>query len=177
MNFIKTNPFSQFNIESSEYLEKDVAEYKQVEVRTRALIFILDYSLLSLFIYLTIAFIKIFTPEVPIDIIYITITFYSLIFVAIEYYFDATIFKVLFKIRSMSTSFKKIGIHFYILKFIFRPLALIFALVYLKFCFAILLWIFGIYKLLFKFLNGEMKTIWYDEFVKQLVIKIPKQNG
>jgi len=170
------NPFLQFNVESSEYLDKDVSEYKRIQTKIRALIFILDYSLLIGFIHLTLEFIKIFTPEVPVDITYITIGFYSIIFVCIEYYFDGTIFKILFKMRSMSTSFKKIKFHFFILKFLLRPIAFFGALIYLKLCFAILLWIFGIYKPLFKFISGEMETIWYDAYVNQIVIKIPNQN-
>ena len=78
--------------------------------------------------------------------------------------------------RSMSTSFEKIKLHIFFVKFLLRPIAFVVSLIYLKFCFAILLWIFGIYKPLFKFISGEMETLWYDAYINQIVIKIPKQN-
>ena len=78
--------------------------------------------------------------------------------------------------RSMSTSFEKIKLHIFVVKFLLRPIAFVVSLIYLKFCFAILLWIFGIYKPLFKFISGEMETLWYDAYINQIVIKIPKQN-
>ncbi|WP_298324513.1 hypothetical protein [uncultured Dokdonia sp.] len=177
MKIKSKNPFLRFNIEGSDYLERPINQYEMIELRKRALIFILDYSLLFAFIYLTIHFVKIFTPEIPDSIIYITIAFYSIVFISIEYYFDGTIFKVLFNIRSMNTRCEKLGIHIFIIKFLLRPIAFVFALIYLKFCFAILLWLFGIYKPLFKFLNGKMDSIWYDDFIKQIVTKIPNPNG
>ncbi len=170
------NPFTRFNIQDSDYLERPEEEYEMIQLRKRALIFILDYSLLFSFIYLTINFIKIFTPEIPDNITNVTIAFYSIVFISIEYYFDGTIFKVLFNMRSMSTNCKKLGLHIFIIKFLLRPIAFFFALVYLKFCFAILLWLFGIYKPLFKFLNGEMDSVWYDEYINQIVTKIQNNN-
>lgn len=170
------SPLLRFNIEESAYLEKSVNEYEMIQLRIRALIFILDYSLLFSFIYLTILFVRIFTPEIPDNIIYIIAGFYSVIFIAIEYYFDGTIFKVLFNIRCMNINCKKLGIHIFLFKFLLRPLAFFFALIYLKFCFSIILWLFGIYKPLFQFLRGEMDSIWYDDFIKQIVTKIPNAN-
>jgi hypothetical protein len=170
------NPFLQFNIESRDYLEKEVGEYKRIQLRVRALIFIMDYSLFYALIVLTTNFIKLFTPEIPDSITYIAVAFYAMVFIAIEYYFDGTIFKVLFKMRCMSTSFEKIKLHIFVIKFLLRPIAFVVSLIYLKFCFAILLWIFGIYKPLFKFISGEMETLWYDAYINQIVIKIPKQN-
>lgn len=170
------NPFLQFKVQPTEYIERDVAVYRRVKLRLRAIVFILDYSLFYMFIALTLEFIKIFTPELPNEIVYITYTFYAFVFIAIEYYFDGTIFKILFKMRSISTHLKKIGLHIFVIKFLLRPIAFLLSLIYFKFCFNILLWLFGIFKPLFKFLNGEMETVWYDSYIKQIVIHIPEQN-
>ena len=170
------NPFLRFNIQETEYLDKPNSAYEMVQLRKRALIFILDYSLLFSIIYLTISFVKIITPDVPDNIIYATVAFYSILFIFTEYYFDGTIFKVLFKMRSMSTHCKKLRPHIFVIKFLLRPIALIIAIIYFKFCLAILLWLFGIQKPLLKFLGGEMDTIWYDEYINQIVTKIQDGN-
>lgn len=177
LKFKKTNPFLRFNIQDSEYLGRPTHEYKLIQLRMRALVFLLDYGLFISLIYYSYVFINLFVGEVPDTITYVLITFYSMIFVSIEYYFDGTIFKILFNIRNISISAKKLGIHIFILKLFLRPIAFIFAAIYFKFCFAILLWLFGVYKPLFRFLNGKMEALWYDEFIKQVVIKMPVKNA
>lgn len=172
----KINPFLRFNIQDSEYLERPTNEYCPIELNTRAIVFLLDYGLFIFIIYASYEFINLFVDEIHNTITYILIAFYSIVFVAIEYRFDGTIFKVLFNIRSISIESKKLGLHIFIFKLFLRPIAFILAAVYLKFCFAILLWLFGIQKLLFKFLRGEMRFLWYDEYIKQIVTKIPVKN-
>lgn len=178
MEVSKMNVFTRFNIEDTQYLERTPESYKVVKLRMRALIFLLDYTLFGLLIYGTAEFITIFISTIPEPILYTLFAFYSIIFIAIEYYFDGTIFKILFNIRSISTSHKKLGIHFYIIKFILlRPIAVVAAAIYLNFCTAILLWLFGIQKMLFKFIEGKMQGIWYDTIINQIVIKTPSQNA
>ncbi|WP_452219037.1 hypothetical protein [Lacinutrix undariae] len=177
MEVSKMNIFTRFNIEDAQYLEKPSESYKVVKLRMRALIFLLDYSLFGLLIYGTSEFITIFISTIPDSILYTLFAFYSIIFIAIEYYFDGTIFKILFNIRNISTRHKKLGIHFYILKFILlRPTAVVAAAIYLNFCTAILLWLFGIQKMLLKFLDGKMQGIWYDTIIDQIVVKTPLEN-
>ncbi|WP_299439455.1 hypothetical protein [uncultured Aquimarina sp.] len=171
------NPLTRFKIEESEYLEKIGMDYEVVKLRMRALIFLLDYSLFFILIYLTNEFVKLFIPEVPNIILYVLITFYSLVFIAIEYYFDGTIFKVLFNARCMSLNCEKLRLHIYLIKFLLRPIAFVLAVLYLKFCFSIILWLFGIHKPLFKFLDGRMVFIWYDEHINQMVTKVPIENA
>lgn len=174
----KIDILNRFNINQNEYFEKPITSYKMVKLRARALIFILDYSLFAVLIYFTSEFIALFIDTIPDNIIYTLITFYSVIFIAIEYYFDGTIFKILFNIRSISVKHKKLGLHIYILKFIvLRPIALILAIIYLNFLTALILWVFGYQKIFFKFLNGEMDSIWYDNHINQIVTKIPSVNG
>jgi hypothetical protein len=178
MEISKINVFDRFNIESSEYLEQPIKDYKMIKLRTRALIFLLDYGLFALLIYGTSEFIGLFISNIPNSIYYTLFAFYSTVFIAIEYYFDGTIFKVLFNMRSMSVKSKKLGLHIYILKFLLlRPIALISAAIYLNFVTAIFLWLFGIQKILFRFIEGKMDSIWYDNHINQIVTKIPARNG
>jgi hypothetical protein len=130
MELKKMNPFSRFNIEQSDYLERPLDEYKTVQLRIRALIFLLDYGLFTLLIYGTYQFINLFISNVPDSILYTLITFYSIIFIAIENYFDGTIFKVLFNLRAISSTGKKLKIQIYIFKYILRPIALALVVIY-----------------------------------------------
>jgi|GEM_PF-4459418 len=172
MEISKINIFARFKIESSEYLEKPIEEYKMTELRTRALLFLLDYGLFVLLISGTLEFIGLFISNIPNSILFTLYTFYSIIFITIEYYFDGTIFKVLFNIRSISGDRKKIGLHIYIIKFLLlRPIALISAIIYVNFCTFIFLWLFGIQKTLFQFIEGKTYSTWYDYIINQIVIK------
>ncbi len=168
------NPFLNFLIPEESYLERDISEYKIVETRMRGLIFLLDYGFLISIIYLTLEFIKLFSPEIPNQIYFIVIGFYSIIFILIEHYFDATIFKILFNVRSISgINCSKLGLPRHIAKFILRPIAVLLVLIYLKFCLALILWIFGIQKPLIRCINGKMNTLWYDFYLNQIVTKLP----
>jgi len=182
MQLRKINPFSRFNIEQTDYLERSQEEYKTVQLRIRVLIFLLDYGLFALLIYGTYHFINLFINEVPDSILYTLIAFYSIIFIAIENYFDGTIFKVLFNLRTISISGQKLNLHIYILKFIlFRPLAIFLVFVYVFPVSTIIVYfiyvVTGLWALFEKFLNGKMKKAWYDKYIKQMVIKIPAKNG
>jgi len=175
------NPFSRFNIEQSDYLERPLDEYKTVQLRIRALIFLLDYGLFTLLIYGTYQFINLFISDVPDSILYTLITFYSIIFIAIENYFDGTIFKVLFNLRTISSTGKKLKIQIYIFKYILRPIALILVIIYILPVSTIIVYIIyaatGLLDIFYNFFNGKMGGVWYDKHIKQMVIKIPAKNG
>ncbi|WP_336071070.1 RDD family protein [Mesoflavibacter sp. CH_XMU1404-2] len=177
----KINPFSRFNIEQSDYLEKPLDEYKTVQLRIRALIFLLDYGLFTLLIYGTYQFINLFISDVPDSILYTLIGFYSIIFITIENYFDGTIFKILFNLRTISTKGKKLKIQIYIFKYILRPIALALVVIYLFPVSTIIVYIIyyvtGLIDIFWDFLDGKMGGVWYDKYINQMVIKMPAKNG
>ena len=155
-------------------IDEDVVGRSQlVDLRIRSIAFLLDYSFLVAAIYYTYRLACITLIAAPSSrLVYLIICFYAVLFVFMERKYDGSIFKKLLKIKNVSMEDEKLGIHIFIFKLVLRPIAFIVALIYLKFCFAILLWIFGIYKPLFKFLQGEIFILWYDYTIKQMTVKL-----
>jgi hypothetical protein len=160
----------------SELVEVEKEEYDLVTLNRRAIAFLLDYGLLIALINYSYKFVEIFFNEVPEALVYVLIVMYCLIFVLLEYKNDGSIFKRLLKIKTVSIEGDKIGIHIYLIKLILRPIAFFIAIIYLKFCTIILLWFFGIYKPLFRFLRGEIYALWYDLTISQMTVKM-KEKG
>ncbi len=155
----------------SDFLETEKRAAPLIDLRIRAVAFLLDYALLIATIYYTYQFIALFINNPTNAVIYTLIGVYSLLFVFFEHKHDGSIFKKLLKIKNVSMDDRKLGIHIFIFKLILRPIAFCIALVYLKLCFAILLWLFGIYKPLVKFLQGDIFVLWYDYTIKQMTVK------
>lgn len=164
------NPVDQ-GILDSDFLEKDREDALLVDLRIRAVAFLLDYGLLIAVIYCSYQFTGIFNKNLSEEVIYVLIGFYSLLFVFMEYKYDGSIFKKLLKIKNVSMDGEKLGIHIFLFKLVLRPLAFFIVIIYLKLCMAILLWLFGIHKPLLKFLNGEISVLWYDYMIKQMTVK------
>lgn len=171
------NPFL---IEPSEYL--DLPEYNKVQVSFRFFIFLIDLTIFSLLYYITLEFLKKFTEtEYSATIPIIIFSFYSLIYIIIEYYFDGSIVKILFGIRNVSKKGTKIPFLYYLLKFILRFIALILGYLYLVSLLIVLLIVIRLfgglkeyYGYSITFIDGRMKDVWYDDSIGQNVIFIKK---
>lgn len=156
----------------SDYLEEETNEkVVLIDLRIRAIAFLLDYSLLTTLIYYTYQVIGHFIENIPEETTYILIGFYSFLFILMEYKLDGSIFKKLLKVKSVSVDNKKLGLHIYAAKLILRPITFLIALLYMKLCMAIILWIFGIQKQLLKFMRGEIFVLWYDYMIDQMNVK------
>ena len=99
------NPFT---IESSEYI--NLQEFKRVPVVYRFFIAVLDLTIFSFLASFTVTFLEKFTEtENSESLPLIIFSFYSIIFIAIEYYFDGSLTKILFGIRNVRQGGKKIN--------------------------------------------------------------------
>lgn len=155
-----------------EFTEDEKEDGELIDLRLRAVVFLLDYSLLIAAIYFSYQFLSLFINNISDEITYTLIGFYSILFVLMEQKYEGSIFKKLFKIKNVTMDNKKLGIHIFAIKLVLRPIAFFIALIYLKFCMAILLWIFGIHKPLFKFFRGEIYVLWYDYSINQMTVKV-----
>ena len=148
----------------------------------RFFIAVLDLTIFSFLASFTVTFLEKFTEtENSESLPLIIFSFYSIIIIAIEYYFDGSLTKILFGIRNVRQGGKKINLFSYIIKFFLRFIALFFGYLYLATLFIVLLIIIRIfgglksyYGIAGDFINGVMKKVWYDDIIKQNVIYIKK---
>lgn len=159
------------NILDSALLDHEPEQQQVVDLRKRALAFLLDYTLLIALICYTNQMVTHLFSFDPDYTNYAVITFYSVLFVLLEHRNNGSIFKNLLKITTVSSSHQKLGIHIYLIKMILRPITFIVAVIYVKLCMAIVLWLFGIYRPLLRFINGESFVLWYDSIIDQVTIK------
>lgn len=173
------NPFT---IQSNEYL--GIQELKKVPVVFRSLIFLLDFTVLMVLIHYTTLIIGSFSELGSSETIELIIfSLYLIIFIAIEYYFDGSIFKILFGIRNINHDGKKVSLVSLIIKFFLRFFALVFGYLYicsLLIVLMIIIRIFGglkeYYSYVTNFIFGDMKNVWYDDLISQNVIYIKKEQ-
>jgi len=164
--------FNNQDVLDANFTTDEKKGYVIIDLRIRALAFLLDYSLLTAAIYYSYQFMGVFSLSLLDDAIYVLTGFYSLVFILIEHRYDGSIFKKLLKIKNVSSDGKKLGLHIFAIKLVLRPIAFCITLIYLKLCFAILLWLFGIHKLLFRFIEGEIFVLWYDYSINQMTVKV-----
>jgi hypothetical protein len=91
--------------------------------------------------------------------------FHVVVFSLIEYNLNSTPIKYILKLRTVKEDNSRLDYLRVITKQFFRILAIIGAILYLHlFPLTVLT---GHYKLLFDFIDGKMKTLWYDSIIEQ----------
>jgi hypothetical protein len=168
-----------FKIQKETYLHTE--NTNKVSTFVRFIVFVLDFSLVYLFFFLLDYFFGVFADTTENEGI-LLIFFCSIIFASIEYYFDGSIFKIIFGIRSININGNKLNYFAYFFKFYIRFVAVFIALIriwtmLIPLVFIINLFInFKYYEIISDFLGGKMKGLWYDDFINQNVIYIKKKK-
>ena len=169
-----------FPIETFETI--NVQEFEKVSLILRCFIGILDLTVFSLLAYYTTSF---FTKQTELENFHslplIIISFYSILFIAIEYYLDGSIIKNLSGMVNVSRRGITLRFLSYVLKFFFRFIALLLGYLYVASLLIVLLIIIRIfgglknyYGIAWDFINGVTVTVWYDDIINQDVIYIKK---
>ena len=169
-----------FKIQEEEYLHTE--NINPVSLIKRFLVFSLDFTLFFFLMLITAEFIKKFSDTTYLEEIPIIIfLFFSVIFSVIEYYFDGTIFKIIFGIRCIRKNGEKLNYFQYLIKYFFRFIALFLGVLRIWLMFIPLVFIINLlggfknlYGIIPDFMNGKMKSLWYDDVINQNVIYIKK---